>query len=52
MFQDIFGEVDQFGRWYFEWIQTDAGPQFTSKEFQEIIFLRGVWLTLVAPDNH
>ena len=34
-----------------EVIQTDAGTQFILKDFQEGIFLRGVCLTLAAPDQ-
>ena len=34
-----------------EIIQTDNGTQFTSKEFQEGLSLRGVKLSLVAPDH-
>ena len=32
-------------------IQTNAGMQFTSKDFHEVIFLRGVRLSLAAPDH-
>ena len=49
MFQVIFGKVDEFGWWDIERIQTDAGTQFTSKEFQEYIYVRGVRLELSAP---
>ena len=28
-----------------------AGTQFRSKEFHEVVFVRGVQLALVAPDN-
>ena len=31
MFQSRFGKVDEFGWWYMERIQTEAGTQFTSK---------------------
>ena len=34
MFQERFEKVDEFGWWDMERIQTDAGIQFTSKEFQ------------------
>ena len=34
MFQERFRKVDEFGWWYMERIQTDAGTQLTSKEFQ------------------
>ena len=33
-----------------EIIETDAGMQFTSKEFQEGLHVRGVRLVLAAPD--
>ena len=48
--QTRFGKVDKFGWWDFERIQADAGLQFTSKEFQEGLFVHGVQLTLAAPD--
>ena len=35
MFHARFGTVDEFGWWDMEIIQTYAGKQFTSKEFQE-----------------
>ena len=34
-----------------ERIQTDAGTQFTSKDFQGGLSLSGVRLTLAAPDH-
>ena len=34
-----------------EIIQTDDGMQFTSNEFQEGIFVHGVWLELAAPEH-
>ena len=34
-----------------EIIKNDYGTQFTSKEFQEGLPLRGVWLTSVASDH-
>ena len=43
-FQSIFGKLDEFGWWDMERIQTDAGTQFNSKEFQEGLFVRGVLL--------
>ena len=49
MFQYWFGKVDKFGLWYLEWIQTDAGKQFTSKEFQECILVQRLLLKLSAP---
>ena len=52
MFQEIFGKVDEFGWWDMERIKTDADTQFTSKEFQEGLSVRGVRLALAAPDHH
>ena len=51
MFQARFGKVDDFGWWYMEIVQTDTGMQFISKEFQEGLYVRGLQLTLVAPEN-
>ena len=34
-----------------EIIQTGAGTQFTSKDFQEVIYVRGVRLALAAPEH-
>ena len=34
-----------------EKIQTDARTQFTSKEFQWGIYVRGLWRELVAPEH-
>ena len=34
-----------------EKIQTGAGTQFTSNEFQESIYIHGVRIELVAPDH-
>ena len=51
MFLSIFGKFDEFGCWDLDQIQTDADMQFTFKEFQEGLFVRGFWHTLVAPDN-
>ena len=42
MFQARFGKIDEFGWWYMEIIQTNAGTHFTSKEFQEGIYVCGV----------
>ena len=33
IFQGIFGELDEFGWWDMEQIQTEAGTQFTSNLF-------------------
>ena len=35
-----------------ERIQTDAGVQLTSKEFQEVVFLHALKPTLIEPDHH
>ena len=51
IFQSIFGKVNEFGWWDMEIIQNDSGTQFTSKEFQEGISVRGVRLELAAPDH-
>ena len=50
MFQERFGKLDESGWWDMERIQTDAGTQFTFKEFQEGISVRGLKLSLVAPE--
>ena len=42
MFKPRFGKVYEFGWWDLEQIQTDSGTQFTSKEFQEGLYLFGV----------
>ena len=42
IFQSIFRKVDEFGWWDMEIIQTDAGTQFTSREFQEVLYVHGV----------
>ena len=34
-----------------ELIQTDAITQLTSNEFQEVIYVRGLQITLTAPEN-
>ena len=52
IFQERFGKVDKFGWWDIERIQTDAGMQFTSKYFQEDLYVRGLRLALAAPDHH
>ena len=51
MFQAIFVKVDDFFWQDIERIQTDAGTQFTSKEFQEGVSVHGVRLALTAPDH-
>ena len=50
-FQAILGKVDEFGWWDMERIQTDAGTQLTSKEFQEVLYVRGLQLSLATPDH-
>ena len=42
IFQSKFGRVDEFIWWYLDRIQTDAGAQFTSKQFQEGLSVCGV----------
>ena len=49
MFQAIFGIVYEFGWSDLEKIRNDGGTQFTSKEFQEGISIRGVQLALAPP---
>ena len=51
IFQEIFGKVDKFGLWYMEIIKTDTGAQFTSKDFQEGIYVFRVRLELSAQDH-
>ena len=48
IFQDRFSKVDGFGWWDLEWIQTGAGTQFTSEEFQEGLSIHLVQLILAA----
>ena len=49
--QARFGKVDAFSWWDMEIIQTDAGTQFASKEFQDGLFVRGVLLELLAIEH-
>ena len=42
MLQAIFGKLDGFGCWDMDIIQTNNCTQFTSKEFQEDTYVRGV----------
>ena len=49
IFQTIFGKVDEFGWWDMEIIQTDVGTQFTTNDFQEGLYVRGVRLALTEP---
>ena len=51
MFQARFGKVYEFGWWDREIIHTEPGTQFTSKEFQEGLYVRVLQLTLEAPDH-
>ena len=51
MFQARFIKVDQFVWCNMEIIQTGNGMQFTSKEFQESIFVHIVKLALAPPDH-
>ena len=51
IFQARFGKVDEFFWWDMERIQTNSGIQFTSKDFQGDLYVRGVRLALEAP-NH
>ena len=46
-----FGNVDQFGWCDVGKIRADAGPQFTSEEFKDGCAVRGVHLTLAAPEH-
>ena len=51
IYQARFGKVYELDWWDMDRIQTDAVTQFTSKEFQEGISVRGVGLALAAPDH-
>ena len=51
MFQSRFGKINQFGWWDLQRISTDAVTQFTSTKFKEEFQLRGVRLTLAAPEH-
>ena len=51
MFQAISGKVDEFCWWDMERIKTDSGTQFTSKQFQEGLSVRGVLLALASSDH-
>ena len=44
-------KVYEFGWWDTEIIQTDAGTQFTYKDFQESLSVRGLRLELESPDH-
>ena len=50
MFQARFLKVDEFGCWDMYSIQTHADMHFTSKEFQEVLYIRVVQLELATPD--
>ena len=51
MFQAIFGKLDEFGWWDMEIIKTDAGTQFTSKEFQKGVSVHGLKIALEEPHH-
>ena len=51
MFQAILGKLDKLFWWDMEIIQSDAGMQFTSKEFQEGLYVLGLWLVVAALDH-
>ena len=51
IFYARFGKLDEQFWWYIYRIQTDTGAQFTSKEFQEGLSVRGVQLELAASDH-
>ena len=51
IFQARFVKVDELGWWSMEMIQTDAGTQFTSKEFLGGIYVGIILLELVALDH-
>ena len=42
MFLARFGKVDELGWWDMEIIQTDYGMEFTSKDFQGGLSIRGL----------
>ena len=46
IFQPRFVKVDEFFWWDLDGIETDAGTQFTSKEFKTFISVCGLLLTL------
>ena len=48
-FQAIFVNVDEFGWWNTEILETDAGTHFTSMEFQKGLSVRVVQLSLEEP---
>ena len=49
IYQDRFSKLDGFGWWDLELIQTGAGTQFTSEEFQEGLSVHLIQLILAAP---
>ena len=51
MFQSRFRKIDQFGWWDLERISADARTHFTLTEFKEECQIRGVRLTLAAPEH-
>ena len=46
-----FGKVDEFGWINIDKVRADAGPQFTSEDFRDGCAVRGVHLTLAAPQH-
>ena len=50
MFQEIFGNLDEFGWWDTERLQNDASTQFNPKEFQEGLSRSLVKLLLAEPE--
>ena len=48
IFHARFEKVDEYGWWNMDIIQTDAGTQITSKDFQEGLSVHEVLLGLVA----
>ena len=51
MFQARFEKVDEFGWWDMDRIKTDSETQFTSKEFQEGLYVSGLQLALAALEH-
>ena len=49
MFQSIFWKVDESVWGDLERIKNDPGTQFTMKDYQEGLYVRGVILIVVAP---
>ena len=51
IFKAGFVKLYEFLWWGMQIIQNEAGTQCTSKEFQEVIYVRGVRLALAAPEH-